>query len=65
MMMQAGSIPGLAQWVKDPSLLWLWRRLAAAAPIRHVAWELALAAGLALKRGGKKTTNKTYLLLKC
>jgi len=28
----AGLIPGLAQWVKDPSLLWLRCRLAAAAP---------------------------------
>ena len=24
----AGSIPALAQWVKDPVLLWLWCRLA-------------------------------------
>ena len=22
----AGSIPGLAQWIKDLVLLWLWRR---------------------------------------
>ena len=29
----AGPIPGLTQWVKDPPLLWLWCRPAAAAPI--------------------------------
>ena len=29
----AGSIPGLTQWVKELALLCLWRRLAAAAPI--------------------------------
>ena len=28
-----GSILGLAQGVKDPALLWLWHRPAAAAPI--------------------------------
>ena len=27
-------VPGLAQWAKDPALLQLWRRLAAAALIR-------------------------------
>ena len=59
-------IPGLAQWVKDPPLLfagmqvtdmaldlswlWLWCRLGAAVPIRPLAWELPYAAGTALKR---------------
>ena len=28
-----GLIPGLAQWVDDLALLWLWHRLAAAALI--------------------------------
>ena len=32
-----GLIPGLAQWVKDPALLWLWCRPAATAPIRRLA----------------------------
>ena len=34
-----GSIPGLVQWVKDPTLLWLWCRPAAAAPSWPLAWE--------------------------
>ena len=48
-----GSIPGLAQWVKDLALLWLWCRLAAAAPIRPLAWELPYAAPSAIKRKKK------------
>ena len=32
-------IPGLAQWNKDPELLWLWPRLAAVALIQPLAWE--------------------------
>ena len=34
-------IPGLAQWVKDPVLLWPWCRPAAAAQIGPLAWELS------------------------
>ena len=29
----AGLIPGLAHWVRDPELLWLWCRPAAVIPI--------------------------------
>ena len=72
----AGSIPGLAQWVKgsslstscsigrrhglDLALLWLWRRPAAIAPIQPIASELPHTAGSALK---KQTNKKTRLCI--
>ena len=44
----AGSIPGLAQRVKDLHCRELWYRPAAAAPIRPLAWELPYATGEAI-----------------
>ena len=38
----------------DPVLLWLWGRLAATPPIRHLPRELPYAAGVALKKKKKK-----------
>ena len=71
-----GSIPGLAQWVKDlalpvscgvgsrcssdSTLLWLWCRPADAAPIRPLAWELPYAAGVALKRKKKRKIRLSF-----
>ena len=45
-----GSIPGLTHWVKDPALLWLWCKMAAAALTQPLAWELPYAPDTALKR---------------
>ena len=41
-----------------PMLLWLWRRLAATALIRPLAWELTYAASMALKTKKKKRKEK-------
>ena len=49
-----GLIPGLAQWVKDPALLWPWCRLPARAPVRPLAWKLPYAVDAALKRPKKR-----------
>jgi len=67
-----GSIPGLAQCVKDlampvscgvgcrcgsdPTLLWLWHRQAATAPIRPLTWEPPYATGMGLEKA--KIKNK-------
>ena len=44
----------------DPTLLWLWHRLAAVAPIRPLAWELpyVMDAALKSKKNFKKLNNK-------
>ena len=71
----AGSILGLAQWVKDLALLscdvscrhgldlvllWLWCRLLAAAPIQPLAWELLYATGVAPRKKKKKKMKEGF-----
>ena len=53
-----GSIPGLAQWVRDLAWLWWWHSLAAAAPIQPLAWKPLYATGAALKSKKKKKKKK-------
>ena len=54
---EVGSISGLAWWVRDLALPWLWRRLAAAALIQPLAWELRYTT---LKKGEKKKKKSLY-----
>ena len=54
----ASLIPALAQWVKDPALLWLWHRPAAMALIHPLAWKLPYATSVALKRKRRKKEIK-------
>ena len=51
----AGSIPGLPRWAKDPELPWLWRRPAAAAPATP-SLETSMCCGCGQKN--KQTNNK-------
>ena len=66
----AGSIPGLSQWVvakscgvvcrhsSDLALLWLWCRPAAVAPIGSLAWEPPCATCMALKSKERKNERE-------
>ena len=54
----AVSVSALAQWVKDPALLWLWRRPGATVPIRPLAWEPPYAAGAAQEIAKRDQKNK-------
>ena len=71
----AGSVPALAQWVNDAlscgvgcrrgsdtALLWLWRRPAATAPIRPLAWEPPYAVGAALEKTKRQNKQQTMIL---
>ena len=42
----------------DPELLWLWRRLAATAPIRPLAWEPPYVVGAALEEAKRQKDQK-------
>jgi len=42
----------------DPTLLWLWRRLVATAPIRPLAWEPPYTAGVALEKAKRPKKKK-------
>ena len=54
----AGSIPGLAQWVKDLALLWLWCRPAAVALIGLLAWEFPHAQVQLFKKKRKRKLHE-------
>ena len=43
----------------DPTLLWLWRKPVATAPIRPLAWESPYAAGAAQEMAKKDKNKKT------
>ena len=44
----------------DPTLLWLWCRLAATAPIRPQAWEPPYAVGVALEKAQRQKKKKSF-----
>ena len=49
----------------DLALLWLWRRLAATAPIGPLAWKPPYAVEAALKRPKKKKKKSVWIVYCC
>ena len=45
----------------DPALLWLWRRLAATAPIRPLAWEPPYATEVAQEMAKRPKKKKKFI----
>ena len=56
-----GLILGLIQWVRDP-MVWPWHRLASAALIQSLGWELTYAAGVAFKKKKKKKKKEGWVI---
>ena len=59
----AGLIPEHTQWVEDSTLLWLWCRPAAAAPIQSFARELPYVTGTVLKKSKTSKQTKTLQII--
>ena len=47
----------------DSALLWLWRRMAATAPIRPLAWEPPYATGVAPEKAKRQKKKKIYIYI--
>ena len=50
--------------LKDLVWLWLWRRLAAAAPVQPLAWELPHAVGAAVKRKKERERERERWIIR-
>ena len=59
----AGSIPGLARWIKDLAFLWLWPRPVTVALLQPLAWEPPYAVDVGVKKTEKKSFSCPIVLV--